>query len=257
MQECRRLVVCLAQHIVDGRCISPAASHALEQFSYQLRPVRPSRCQSVTSESLCGKRLVCEKAVLTDFAGRKHGDRVAFSAPTHEARSSANVTSPIRHSRLVHIFRKLLREASVTFSFLQPRTSLLDSPRQQSAQLSVQPAAPAATDLVSVYEVQQQPALRYSADRSKGLSLRGATAASPSILSRQEASVVIDVLPCEHRQAPGAAGLSICRSEARPRRERGEQRGLAADNLSHRRVRRAPVLGLDTPCRSRRQETRS
>ena len=90
-----------------------------------------------------------------------------------------------------------------------------------------------------------------------GLSLRGATAASPSILSRQEASVVIDVLPCEHRQAPGAAGLRICRSEAWPLRERGEQRGLAADNLSHRRLRRAPILSLDTPCRSRRRETRS
>ena len=186
MQECRRLVVCLAQHIVDGRCISPAASHALEQFSYQPRPVRPSRCQSVTSESLCRKRLVCEKAVLTDFAGRKHGDRVAFSAPTHEARSSANVTSPISHSRLVHIplpgtsgppfsFASLAnfcakRQLLFPSSSSSKRTSLLDSTRQQSAQLSVQPAAPAATDLVSVYEVQQQPALRYSADRKQAWS---------------------------------------------------------------------------------------
>ena len=236
MQECRRLVVGLAQHIVDGRCISPAASHALEQFSYQLRPVRPSRCQSVTSESLCGKRLVCEKAVLTDFAGRKHGDRVAFSAPTHEARSSANVTSPIRHSRLVHIFRKLLREASVTFSFLLLRRP----PSLPSLRL------PATTVCATLCAASSASSYRF------GLSLRGATAASPSILSRQEASVVIDVLPCEHRQAPGAAGLSICRSEAHP-----QQRARGRARLSHRRLRTAPVLGLDTPCRSRRQETRS
>ena len=208
MQECRRLVVGLAQHIMDGRCISPAASHALEQFSYQLRPVRPSRCQSGTSESLCGKRLVCEKAVLTDFAGRKHGDRVAFSAPTHEARSSANVTSPIRHSRLVHIFRKLLREASVTFSFLLLRRP----PSLPSLRL------PATTVCATLCAASSASSYRF------GLSLRGATAASPSILSRQKANVVIDVLPCEHREAT-AAGLSICRSEARPRRQRGEERG--------------------------------
>ena len=79
-----------------------ARSRAILVSAASCSPLEVSS-QSGTSESLCGNWLVCEKAVLTDFAGKKHGDRVAFSAPTHEARRSANAVSPIRHSRPLRI----------------------------------------------------------------------------------------------------------------------------------------------------------
>ena len=121
MQECRRLVVCLAQHIVDGRCISPAASHALEQFSYQLRPVRPSRCPVSQARARvcaeigwCVRRLCCQtlqaKNMATGLRFRRPRMKPA-GAQTPSAPSGIVVLSAFqsvlistRSTRSVHLY---------------------------------------------------------------------------------------------------------------------------------------------------------